>query len=79
MKSQKELLMSVLTDAMVEMLNKKYKVEYFSALQIVLSSKTYKDLFDYEWFRQEGPLYIQTCLEREIEANPTLKELMAQD
>lgn len=76
MKSKKELLMSVLTDALVEMLYKKYNVDYFSALQVVLASKTYRDLFDYEWFRNEGPVYIQSCFEQEINSSPKMQQVL---
>ena len=71
--SKKELLIGVLTDTLIEWLNKKYKIEYFSALQLVLASKTYEDLYKWEWFRQEGPVYIQSCFEKEIEENASLK------
>jgi len=76
MRSKKELLVSVLADSMIDLLNKKYHIDYFSALQVVLVSKTYEDLFRYEWFRQEGTAYIQSCFEQEIESSPELNKML---
>jgi hypothetical protein len=51
---------------MVEMLMKKYKYTYDSALDIVLSSKTYDNLVSRPHLQEEGSLFVCELLEKEI-------------
>lgn len=59
-------IVDYLMKQMVEMLVKKYKYTYDSALDIVLSSKTYAELTSRPFLQEEGSLYICELLEKEL-------------
>lgn len=59
-------IVDFLIKQMVEMLMKKYKYIYNSALDIVLSSKTYDNLVTKPYLQEEGCLFVCELLEMEI-------------
>lgn len=59
-------IVDFLIKQMVEMLMKKYKYTYDSALDIVLSSKTYDSLVSKPHLQEEGSLFVCELLEKEI-------------
>jgi hypothetical protein len=61
-------IVDFLIKQMVEMLMKKYKYTYDSALDIVLSSKTYDNLVTKPYLQEEGSLFVCELLEKEIAA-----------
>ncbi len=61
-------IVDFLIKQMVEMLMRKYKYTYDSALDIVLSSKTYDNLVTKPHLQEEGSLFVCELLEKEIAA-----------
>lgn len=61
-------LLSYHLNSMVEMLMKKYRVNYEEALPMVMSTNTYKMLVEKPFLLEEGKLFIQELLEKEIAA-----------
>lgn len=61
-------IVDFLIKQMVEMLMKKYKYTYDSALDIVLYSKTYDNLVSKPYLQEEGSLFVCELLEKEIAA-----------
>lgn len=59
-------LVDFLMKEMVEMLVKKYRYTYDSALDIVLSSNTYHQLVTKPYLQEEGSLYLCELLEKEL-------------
>jgi hypothetical protein len=59
-------IVDFLIKQMIEMLMKKYKYTYDSALDIVLSSKTYDNLVSRPHLQEEGSLFVCELLEKEI-------------
>ena len=60
-------IVDFLMKEMVEMLVKKYNYTYDSALDIVLSSNTYKDLVTRPYLQEEGSLFVCELLEKELQ------------
>ena len=61
-------IIDFLIKQMIEMLMKKYKYTYDSALDIVLSSSTYDKLVTKPYLQEEGSLFICELLEKELAA-----------
>ncbi len=59
-------IVDFLMKEMVEMLVKKYRYTYDSALDIVLSSNTYHQLVTKPYLQEEGSLYLCELLEKEL-------------
>lgn len=59
-------IVDFLMKEMVEMLVKKYRYTYDSALDIVLSSNTYHQLVTKPFLQEEGSLYLCELLEKEL-------------
>lgn len=74
--SEKEMLIGTLVDSMIEFMMRKYGCKYIYALRVILSSQTYKDLYEQKWLQQQGPLYLQDRLEKEVMANKDLKAVV---
>lgn len=53
-------------NSMVELLIKKFGSQYDEALPIVMSTQTYKMLVDKPFLLEEGKLFVQELLDREI-------------
>lgn len=60
-------IVDFLMKQMVEMLMKKYRYTYDTALDVVLSSNTYNQLVTHPHLQEEGSLYICELLEKEIQ------------
>ena len=60
-------IVDFLMKEMVEMLVKKHRYTYDSALDIVLSSDTYHQLVTKPYLQEEGSLFIIELLEKELE------------
>ena len=59
-------IVDYLIKQMVSFLIKKHKYTYDTALDIVLSSKTYEQLVTKPFLQEEGSLYICELLEKEL-------------
>ena len=62
-------IVDFLIKEMVEMLIKKHRYTYDSALDIVLSSDTYRQLVTKPYLQEEGSLFICELLEKELTTN----------
>lgn len=62
-------IIDFLIKQMVEMLMKKYKYTFDSALDIVLSSETYGKLVTKPYLQEEGSLFICELLDKELTPN----------
>lgn len=60
-------IVDFLMKEMVEMLVKKHRYTYDSALDIVLSSDTYHQLVTKPYLQEEGSLFVCELLEKELE------------
>ena len=60
-------IVDFLMKEMVEMLVKKYNYTYDSALDLVLSSKTYGQLVSKPYLQEEGSLFVCELLEKELQ------------
>ena len=60
-------IVDFLMKEMVEMLVKKYRYTYDSALDIVLTSDTYHLLVTKPYLQEEGSLFVCELLEKELE------------
>ena len=64
-------LVSFHLNGMVEMLMKNYSISYEEALPKAMSSDTYKQLIDKPFLQEEGPLFIQELLNKELSSKET--------
>lgn len=55
-------------NAMIRMLIEKHSYSYEDALPIVMSSDTYKQLFDKPHLQEEGSLFVCELLEKELKS-----------
>lgn len=65
--ADKQNVLDPLMKEMVEMLVKKHRYTYDSALDIVLSSDTYHQLVTKPYLQEEGSLFVCELLEKELE------------